>query len=67
MFMHLFLPGVVYISIACFLATLLYTRAQSFIANFGLTLHSIVISFCFTEPTAMKKIVYNLDNAPWVG
>jgi len=61
MFLLLYLPGVVYILMGCFFATVLWQRNQSFIANFGLILHSIVIAFCFMEPTAMKKIVYNLD------
>lgn len=55
-----------FIAIACFLSIILSTRSAAFAANFAIIMHSLIVCFCLSEPTLMKKIVYNLDTPLWV-
>ena len=66
LFSLLFVTCIAYISLACFLSVILQTRQQAFAANFAIIMQSLVICFCLSEPTLMKKIVYNLDTPDWV-
>lgn len=62
----LFVTCEAFISLACFLSIVLSTRSQAFAANFAIIMQSLIICFCLSEPTLMKKIIYNLDTPMWV-
>lgn len=66
LFCLLFITCLAFISMACFLSVILHTRSQAFAANFAIIMQSLVVCFCLSEPTLMKKIIYNLDTPLWV-
>jgi len=55
-----------FIGMACFLSIILYSRSQAFAANFAIIMSSLVICFCLSEPTLMRKVIFNLDTPFWV-
>jgi hypothetical protein len=66
LFMILFASCEAFIGLACFLSIILYSRSQAFAANFAIIMSSLVICFCLSEPTLMRKVIFNLDTPMWV-
>ena len=65
-FILFFLTAEAYISMAFFFSTVVENRSQAFTVNFSVILMSMVTNMILSEPTAMKKVFFNLDNPFWI-
>ena len=65
-FILFFLTAEAYISMAFFFSTIVENRSQAFTVNFSVILMSMVTNMILSEPTAMKKVFFNLDNPVWI-
>jgi len=55
-----------YISIAIFFSTIVTEKSQAFTVNFCVILCSMVMNIVLSEPTIIKKVLFNLDMPFWV-